>query len=183
MTEEIKKPGQPTKYKGEYHCKRIQELSAQGYLIINIAEDFDVHTDTIYEWRKVHPEFSVAFTRADQKRSSYYMSLARQNLVNKDFNFNMFRWMTKFVCHKSQTGETVYVPGMSTAKDELEKIRCTIDAMAKELITPDEAEKVITILDKSARCISNVEEFNEMKRQLQEQIDILRNHNNSLGEL
>lgn len=53
------KPGRPTKYKKEF-CLQAEKLCRKGFIDTEIADFFEVHIDTIYEWKKVHPEFSDA---------------------------------------------------------------------------------------------------------------------------
>ncbi|MGH1360993.1 MAG: helix-turn-helix domain-containing protein [Burkholderiaceae bacterium] len=51
--------GQPTKYKPEY-VAQSKRLCLLGATDEQLADFFEVHVDTIYEWKKVHPEFSEA---------------------------------------------------------------------------------------------------------------------------
>ena len=53
------KLGRPTKYKKEF-CVQAEKLCRKGFIDTEIADFFEVHIDTIYEWKKVHPEFSDA---------------------------------------------------------------------------------------------------------------------------
>ena len=55
--------GQPTKYDPAY-CDEIIEVCSQGHSITGFAGKIGVDRDTISEWAKVHPEFSVALKRA-----------------------------------------------------------------------------------------------------------------------
>lgn len=55
--------GRPTKYDGGYHPKLAYKLCLLGHTNNEIAEFFDVNIDTIYEWQKIHEEFSDALTR------------------------------------------------------------------------------------------------------------------------
>tara|TARA_R110000787_G_scaffold6571_2_gene22874 strand:+ start:7274 stop:7816 length:543 start_codon:yes stop_codon:yes gene_type:complete len=169
------KVGRPSKYKEEY-CEEFLRLSELGLTAVSIAEEFDVHTDTLQEWIKVHPKFSVAYSRGAQKRSSYYLKLAQANMSNKDFNFNMFRWMSKFVCEKKHVGATVYVPGMSGTNDPLEKIKLTLKALSEEIITPDEAKVIVGTLDQAAKCIASVSDFNDVMNDFKEQLLLLKSN-------
>jgi len=51
--------GRPTKYKPEY-AKQAAQLCELGATDLVLARFFDVHLDTIQEWRSAHKEFSVA---------------------------------------------------------------------------------------------------------------------------
>ena len=53
------RPGRPTSYRAEY-CDRIIELMAEGRSLDGCAALLGVHPDSLYEWQRVHPEFSVA---------------------------------------------------------------------------------------------------------------------------
>lgn len=74
--------GRPTKYKDEYatteflagflkHCKHTGELVS----LCGLACYCEVCEDTIQEWQKVHPEFSVSLSKIKQ--------LSKQMLINK----------------------------------------------------------------------------------------------------
>ena len=56
----LKHPGgRPTSYRPEY-CTRGVELMAEGRSLDGCASQLGVHPDSLNEWQKVHPEFSVA---------------------------------------------------------------------------------------------------------------------------
>ena len=64
------KRGQPTKYQVTY-VKQVYEFCLLGCTNEEMAEAFDVHIDTFYEWQKIHPDFSESIkkgkVRADAK--------------------------------------------------------------------------------------------------------------------
>ena len=53
------RPGRPTSYRAEY-CDRIIQLMAEGRSLDGCAALLGVHPDSLNEWQRVHPEFSVA---------------------------------------------------------------------------------------------------------------------------
>jgi len=55
--------GRPTKYNEEL-CDEVISLGKQGFSITQIAYELDIHKDTLYEWKKKHPEFSDAIKKA-----------------------------------------------------------------------------------------------------------------------
>lgn len=55
--------GRPTDYREEY-CEGIVEFCAQGYSLTAYAGEIGVARQSITEWARVHPEFSVAVNRA-----------------------------------------------------------------------------------------------------------------------
>ena len=55
----MSKPGRPTSYRTEL-CERIVALMAEGRSLDGCASLLGVHPDSLYEWQKVHAEFSEA---------------------------------------------------------------------------------------------------------------------------
>ena len=53
------RPGRPTSYRQDFG-DRIVQLMAQGRSLDGCAALLGVHPDSLYEWQKVHPEFSEA---------------------------------------------------------------------------------------------------------------------------
>ena len=51
--------GRPTKFRPEV-CERVVELMAEGRSLDGCAALLGVHPDSLYEWQRVHPEFSGA---------------------------------------------------------------------------------------------------------------------------
>lgn len=52
------KVGRPSLYDSRFHPKLAFWLAQAGLIDEQIAEEIGIHVDTLYEWRKVHPEFS-----------------------------------------------------------------------------------------------------------------------------
>lgn len=92
----------PSLYKPEY-CQMVQDFMSQGRAAVQFAAQIDVDKDTLYEWAKVHPEFSAAFKKARDKCESWWADLARKNAETGEGNaagikFNMsarFGWSEK----------------------------------------------------------------------------------------
>jgi hypothetical protein len=59
--------GRPTEYRPEY-CQAVIDLMAQGFSLTAFAASICVAKDTVYEWIKVHPQFSDAVARARAAR-------------------------------------------------------------------------------------------------------------------
>jgi hypothetical protein len=55
----VKRTGRPTSYRPEF-CERVVALMAEGRSLDRCASILGVHPDSLYEWQKVHPEFSEA---------------------------------------------------------------------------------------------------------------------------
>lgn len=77
------KGGRPTKYKPEYTQQAVK-LSKIGATDAQIADFFEVNIDTITEWKKVHPEFSVALKEA---KAQFDDVLVEQSLARRAQGF------------------------------------------------------------------------------------------------
>lgn len=59
--------GRPTLYDPKY-CDEVVDFMGQGYSYTAFAGHLRINLDTLYEWQKVHPEFSEATKIARQVR-------------------------------------------------------------------------------------------------------------------
>lgn len=81
--------GRPTDYLPEY-CERVIELGREGKSVVQMACELDAHKDTLYEWAKVHQEFSDAFTRAKQWSQNWWESKGQTGLDASGFNASLW---------------------------------------------------------------------------------------------
>ena len=86
------KEGQPTKYKPEY-VKKLKEFLADGYPFEAFAGEVDVCPDTIYEWCKVHPEFSEAKKLGRSKGLKTFIDQGKKGAYGKIKGFNATPWI------------------------------------------------------------------------------------------
>jgi hypothetical protein len=97
--------GQPTKYRKNFHPKSVIELMAKGYSVIEVCAAWKIHKDTLYEWNKVHPEFSDALKVARMNLEAWYTALFKEIAVGKRkgnvaaaiwLSKNVINWSDKF---------------------------------------------------------------------------------------
>ena len=95
--------GRPSKYKAKY-CEMVITHMAAGFSFHSFSGIIEVNIDTLYEWAKVHPEFSDAKSLAYQKSRLFWenigiqASLGKINTNSTIWIFNMknrFRWRDK----------------------------------------------------------------------------------------
>lgn len=79
------KIGAPTKYHDKIPALYLEAMEA-GKSIVQFAASLDVHRDTIYEWRKVHKEFSDVFMRGKAKYEAHWETWLVDNLGNPKIN-------------------------------------------------------------------------------------------------
>lgn len=81
--------GAPTKYKKEYGAM-IEKMGDDGLSVVQMAVGLDIVTDSLYEWAKVNPEFSVSFRKAKQNSQNWWESRAQESLSSKEFNAGLW---------------------------------------------------------------------------------------------
>ena len=79
----------PTDYLPEY-CERVIELGKEGKSVVQMACELEVHKATLYEWAKVHDEFSDAFTHARQWSQYWWESKGQSGLETGGFNASLW---------------------------------------------------------------------------------------------
>jgi hypothetical protein len=90
------KVGRPTKYKEEY-CNKLIEHMAEGYSFDSFAGIVEVHIDTLYEWAKVHKEFSDAKHIGTAKSMAWWEKIGRMGMVNEIPFFNDRIWRLNMI--------------------------------------------------------------------------------------
>lgn len=95
--------GRPTKYDPDFHPDNFIQLAKKGKLLIQIALIWDVHVDTLYEWAKVHKDFSDAVKAGRQLAEAWYVEIGQAAITGArtvggqqiKFNVGAFVWLTK----------------------------------------------------------------------------------------
>jgi len=93
------KVGRPTLYKPEY-CQMLIDHLSQGRAYLAFAGKLSVTADTLYEWERVHPEFSEAKKIGTQKGFYFWdnlgIDMATGLVDNKGFPAWMVNMRNKF---------------------------------------------------------------------------------------
>ena len=63
--------GRPTSYRREF-CQRVVALMAEGRSLEGCAALLVVHPDSLQEWQKVHPQFSIAVRTGRAAATTYW---------------------------------------------------------------------------------------------------------------
>lgn len=108
-------PKGPWKYKKDYHPRAFIELSRQGKCLAQIARDWDVARETIYEWARKYKNFSDSMKKGQQLCEAWYIELGQAamlgNAKTKDgqkikVELGFYIWMTKNICKWSDKVES-----------------------------------------------------------------------------
>lgn len=89
------RPGQPTLYKSDF-CALAVLLGAEGKSFTQIAAHIGVSRESIYEWARVHPEFSDALSRARMLSQSWWEDAGQKYLTMPGFQASM--WAKNMSC-------------------------------------------------------------------------------------
>ena len=83
----------PTKYKPEY-CQGIIDFMSEGKSLVAFAAQIEVNPDTVYEWEKVHDEFSEAIKVARAKCQAWWEREGQRGLfMGKGESFSASAWI------------------------------------------------------------------------------------------
>lgn len=83
--------GRPTLYRVE-HCARVIALGKKGKSLVQMAVALRVVSDTLHEWARAHPDFSVALTRAREEAQAYWEELGEQGIMGMRPGFSAQAW-------------------------------------------------------------------------------------------
>jgi hypothetical protein len=87
LSERMKRErGRPTKYPKDA-CERILQYGREGMCMAEMASEFEVTRETLYEWARVHPEFSDSLTRAQELSEGYWARQVRDGLKKSPSEF------------------------------------------------------------------------------------------------
>ena len=90
--------GRPSKYKPEFPDALIEHMR-DGNTYETFAAKIGVCDDTLREWEKVHPEFSVAKKRGWMLSMAWWENKLKENLVTSKGNtFNVAGWIYTMKC-------------------------------------------------------------------------------------
>lgn len=84
--------GQPTKYKPEY-CELLKTHCAKGLSFETFGATIGVSRDNVYEWAKVHAEFSEAKKQALDLAQLYFENVGNEGMTGKNMKFNATPWI------------------------------------------------------------------------------------------
>ncbi len=139
--------GRPTDYKEEY-CEEIIKLAKQNVNLYLIAEEFGVVKQTLLEWKRVHKEFSCAYTRAANILSGILQKRVDDNLENKNFNAPSAKLL--FAQNRMSEQRNLEIHGIAegTLNDSGKAV---LNSVGHGLITADEMQKSINAIAQLAK--------------------------------
>jgi hypothetical protein len=115
-----KKSGAPTKYKTEY-CQLLEDHMANGLSFHSFAGVVGVCCDTLYEWVKVHPEFSDTMKRGKAKLLLWDEKLLSKGAQGsqRGYNVNAHKWKMANIHKWSDRTEVTNKNPANLSREEL----------------------------------------------------------------
>lgn len=156
-----------SKYR-EDMCLEIIEMFAQGKTVANFCGKHTISEDTYHKWRKRHKLFGAACIVAHDKARDYYDNMRARYLEmeregDMTIHWPMFNRMYN-VRFNLADKRKVKVKGLGKAKDEKSMLKCLTNAVAEGELTPDEAQKLASLIDVSLK----VKQTNELEKRIED---------------
>jgi len=138
-----------SKYK-DGMCDELIEMFSKGKTQAQFCAKHSIATDTFQKWRKSHKAFDKACELAHNKARDYYDEMRHENMLDPTVNWGTFNKMYSARFNVADK-RTVRVKGLGKAKDEREMLKCLNKAVDEEELTPDEAQKLSSLIDISLK--------------------------------
>ncbi len=82
------------KYDPTYHPMEYLVLAKMGKSLVEIAAEFEVPAREIKAWSETYAEFNRAFEIAEALHESWYLNEGKNNLDNRGYNVELFKFIT-----------------------------------------------------------------------------------------
>jgi len=149
----------------ESMCLEIIEMFSRGETRSQFCAKHTISNNTFENWRKRHKLFNAACEAAHDKARAYYDAMRDRHLINEidldsktmtGINHAIFNRMynTRFNIADKRA---VKVKGLGKAKTERDMLKALTKAIDEGELTPDEAQKLASLIDVSLKIKSTQE--------------------------
>lgn len=165
-----------TKYR-ETMCLQIIEMFSRGKTLAHFCATNLISRDTYGKWRRNNKLFDEASYIAHDKARDYWDAKREQYLEEEYLRTekgetqisNKLHWgaFNKMYSARFNIADkrAVRVKGLGKAKDERAMLKCLSQAIEDQELTPDEAQKLASLIDVSIKIKTNQE--------MEQRLDIL----------
>jgi hypothetical protein len=140
-------------------CVEIIEMFSKGKTYSNFCGKHVISEKTYCEWRKKHALFDKACFVAHQQARDYFDNLRQEYLVQEfegaSINWGLFNRMYN-VRFNIPDKRLITVKALGKAKNEKEMLKSIMRAVSEGELTPDEAQKLASLIDLSIKIDQNV---------------------------
>lgn len=151
-------------------CLEIIEMFSEGKTQAQFCARHTISTDTFEKWRKRHPMFDQAYIAAHQKARAYYDDLRQRYLVQEHegefINWAGFNRMYNARFNIPEKRQ-VTVKALGKAKDERAMLKSIMKAVSNGELTPDEAQKLASLIDISLK-VKSIQELESRISQIED---------------
>jgi hypothetical protein len=149
----------------ETMCLEIIDMFSEGKTRAQFCARHTICNDTFEKWRKRHPLFNRACDIAHDKARAYYDQMRDAHLLSEiDLENKSMTGINHAVFNRMYNARfniadkrAVKVKGLGKAKDEKAMLKCLMAAVDSGELTPDEAQKLASIIDVSLKVKDKVE--------------------------
>lgn len=147
-----------SKYKDSMSLEIINMFS-EGKTRSQFCAKHMICNDTFVTWRKSHPLFDKACQVAHDQARAYYDELRQEYLVQEfegaSINWGLFNRMYN-VRFNIPDKRLITVKTLGKAKDERQMLTAIMKAVSERELTPDEAQKLASLIELSIKVDQNV---------------------------
>lgn len=148
----------------ESMCLEIIEMFSKGKTQSNFCAKHTIGKNTFERWRKRHPLFDKACIAAHECARSYFDNLRDEHLINEiDLDTKSMTGINHALFNRMYNARfnipdkrAVKVAGLGKAKDEKAMLKALMKAIEEGELTPDEAQKLASIIELSIKVDQNV---------------------------
>ena len=143
----------------ESMCLEIINMFNEGKTRSQFCAKHTISNDTFEKWKKKHKLFNAAYIAAHEKARAYYDELRQEYLVQEfegeSINWGLFNRMYN-ARFNIPDKRLITVKALGKAKDEKEMLKSIMKAISDGELTPDEAQKLASLIDLSIKIDQNV---------------------------
>lgn len=149
----------------ETMCLEIVQMFSEGKTRAMFCAKHTICNETFEKWRKRHPLFNRACDVAHDKARAYFDKMRDEHLLSEiDLENKSMTGINHAVFNRMYNARfnipdkrAVRVKGLGKAKDEKAMLKALMNAVDSGELTPDEAQKLASIIDVSLKIKEKVE--------------------------
>lgn len=160
-SEKIKKPRKKQvlynrKYDKDFYPEDFIRQSSKGRVLAQIAADWKVSRNTLYEWKEKHPEMGDAMKKGKELAETWYINLGQSAVIGKardadgkdlKVSLGWFVWMSKNLFKWSDRADhQISTPEGQSIVTESKQ---TLSLDAKLMNDPDIKQALLLIAEKT----------------------------------
>lgn len=125
--------GRPTQYRPEY-CESVIEWGKQGKSRTWIASEIGVTRETLYEWERVHTEFSDAMARAKVFEQRWWEDAGQDGMKLQGFGQSIWSRSMAARFPKEWREKTAHVGGDDGDNPIKQEVTLGADAFTRAIV-------------------------------------------------